>query len=146
MLVFALQAIQSNDKHLSKMLINKGYQHGCLTAAQACWILSLRQRIVLIDCIKLHHTAPAQMATPIFSCCALQTQIGGSTVKMGGIAKGSGMIHPNMATMLSVITSDAAVSPEVWRGIMRRGAENSFNQVGVDYICNSIVSSSKVYD
>ena len=48
---------------------------------------------------------------------------------MGGIAKGSGMIHPNMATMLSVVTTDAAVSPELWEGIMKRGAANSFNQV-----------------
>ena len=48
---------------------------------------------------------------------------------MGGIAKGSGMIHPNMATMLSVITTDANVAPDVWRGIMQRGAANSFNQV-----------------
>lgn len=38
------------------------------------------------------------------------------------------MIHPNMATMLSVITTDAAVAPDVWRRIMKQGAENSFNQ------------------
>lgn len=50
-------------------------------------------------------------------------------MRMGGIAKGSGMIHPNMATMLSVITSDANVSADVWKGIMTRGASNSFNQV-----------------
>ena len=59
----------------------------------------------------------------------MQVSIGGHTVRMGGIAKGSGMIHPNMATMLSVITTDAAVAPDVWRGIIQRGAINSFNQV-----------------
>ena len=59
----------------------------------------------------------------------MQTEIGGTTVRMGGIAKGSGMIHPNMATMLSVITTDANVSADVWKGIMSRGASNSFNQV-----------------
>ena len=58
-----------------------------------------------------------------------QVSIGGHTVRMGGIAKGSGMIHPNMATMLSVVTTDAAVAPDVWRGIIQRGATNSFNQV-----------------
>lgn len=58
----------------------------------------------------------------------MQTVIGGATVRMGGIAKGSGMIHPNMATMLSVITTDANVSADVWKGIMQRGASNSFNQ------------------
>ena len=62
----------------------------------------------------------------------MQVSIGGHTVRMGGIAKGSGMIHPNMATMLSVITTDAAVEPSVWRGIIQRGATNSFNQVLVD--------------
>ena len=50
-------------------------------------------------------------------------------MRMGGIAKGSGMIHPNMATMLSVITTDANVSADTWKGIMSRGASNSFNQV-----------------
>lgn len=60
---------------------------------------------------------------------ALQTEIAGTTIRMGGIAKGSGMIHPNMATMLSVITTDANVSSDVWKGIVARGASNSFNQV-----------------
>lgn len=60
--------------------------------------------------------------------CA-QVEIGGMKVRVGGIAKGSGMIHPNMATMLSVITSDAAVDESLWTDIVRRGAINSFNQV-----------------
>ena len=50
-------------------------------------------------------------------------------VRVGGFAKGSGMIHPNMATMLCVITSDAAVALPLWREIVRRGAMASFNQV-----------------
>jgi len=60
---------------------------------------------------------------------SLQAEIGGVKVRVGGIAKGSGMIHPNMATMLSVITSDVDVEPELWREVVRRGAINSFNQV-----------------
>ncbi len=59
----------------------------------------------------------------------MQVEIGGAKVRVGGIAKGSGMIHPNMATMLSVITSDAAVEESLWQDIVRRGAINSFNQV-----------------
>ncbi len=59
----------------------------------------------------------------------LQAEIGGVKVRVGGIAKGSGMIHPNMATMLCVITSDADASPELWREVVRRGSINSFNQV-----------------
>ena len=58
-----------------------------------------------------------------------QAVIGGVPVRVGGFAKGSGMIHPNMATMLCVITSDAAVAPPLWRDIVRRGAIASFNQV-----------------
>jgi len=55
--------------------------------------------------------------------------IGGVPVRVGGFAKGSGMIHPNMATMLCVITCDAAVAPPLWREVVRRGAVASFNQV-----------------
>ena len=44
---------------------------------------------------------------------AVQIEVGGKTVTIGGIAKGSGMIHPNMATMLGFLTTDAAVSPEM---------------------------------
>ncbi|GJN31078.1 hypothetical protein PR202_gb19433 [Eleusine coracana subsp. coracana] len=46
---------------------------------------------------------------------AVQTEIGGVPIRIGGIAKGSGMIHPNMATMLGVLTTDAQVSSDVWR-------------------------------
>ena len=48
---------------------------------------------------------------------------------MGGIAKGSGMIHPNMATMLAVVTCDATVEPLLWRALFKRSAIKSFNQV-----------------
>ena len=48
------------------------------------------------------------------------------------MAKGSGMIHPNMATLLGVVTCDAAVEPEVWRAMLRKAAVNSFNQITVD--------------
>lgn len=56
-------------------------------------------------------------------------QIGGVAVRVGGIAKGSGMIHPNMATMLSVVTCDAAVDVKLWRALFKRAAVKSFNQV-----------------
>ncbi|XP_008241426.1 PREDICTED: arginine biosynthesis bifunctional protein ArgJ, chloroplastic isoform X2 [Prunus mume] len=46
---------------------------------------------------------------------AIQSQVGGTDIRIGGMAKGSGMIHPNMATMLGVITTDAMVSSDVWR-------------------------------
>lgn len=60
---------------------------------------------------------------------ALQIDIGGKSVSVGGMCKGSGMIHPNMATMLGVVTTDAAVDTEVWRGMLRRATDASFNAV-----------------
>lgn len=63
---------------------------------------------------------------------ALELPLGDRTVRMGGIAKGSGMIHPNMATMLSFITCDAAVSPQLWQDMLSRAVDRSFNQITVD--------------
>jgi hypothetical protein len=50
-------------------------------------------------------------------------------VHVGGMCKGSGMIHPNMATMLGIVTCDAAVEPAVWRDMLRRACDASFNAV-----------------
>src|ERR671933_19223 len=63
---------------------------------------------------------------------AAQVQIGGGTVTVGGVAKGSGMIHPNMATMLAFITTDAAVEEECLRSTLREATDKTFNRVTVD--------------
>ena len=63
---------------------------------------------------------------------AIQTEIGGKTVTLGGIAKGSGMIHINMGTMLSFITTDAAISAEMLREALSAAVGDSFNMVSVD--------------
>ncbi|MBW4444310.1 MAG: bifunctional ornithine acetyltransferase/N-acetylglutamate synthase [Plectolyngbya sp. WJT66-NPBG17] len=63
---------------------------------------------------------------------ALETTIGDRPVRIGGIAKGSGMIHPNMATMLAFVTCDAAVSSHLWQEMLSRAADRSFNQITVD--------------
>lgn len=63
---------------------------------------------------------------------ALETMIDGRPVRIGGIAKGSGMIHPNMATMLAFVTCDAAVSSSLWQAMLARAANQSFNQITVD--------------
>jgi glutamate N-acetyltransferase/amino-acid N-acetyltransferase len=63
---------------------------------------------------------------------ALETQIDGRPVRIGGISKGSGMIHPNMATMLAFITCDAAVSTSLWQQMLSRAADKTFNQITVD--------------
>jgi glutamate N-acetyltransferase/amino-acid N-acetyltransferase len=63
---------------------------------------------------------------------ALETSIGDRPVRIGGIAKGSGMIHPNMATLLAFVTCDAAVSPSLWQQMLTRAADRSFNSITVD--------------
>ncbi|CEJ46597.1 bifunctional ornithine acetyltransferase/N-acetylglutamate synthase [Umezakia ovalisporum] len=63
---------------------------------------------------------------------ALETTIGDRPVRIGGIAKGSGMIHPNMATMLAFVTCDAAVSSHLWQQMLGRAADKSFNAITVD--------------
>ncbi|MGA1264724.1 MAG: bifunctional ornithine acetyltransferase/N-acetylglutamate synthase [Prochlorothrix sp.] len=63
---------------------------------------------------------------------ALEMMIHDRPVRIGGIAKGSGMIHPNMATMLSFITCDATVSPHLWQAMLGRAVDKSFNQITVD--------------
>ena len=63
---------------------------------------------------------------------ALETQLGGRLVRIGGMAKGSGMIHPDMATMLGYLTCDAAVAAEQWQAIVQRAVQRSFNAITVD--------------
>ena len=64
--------------------------------------------------------------------CAVMFEQDGTTITVGGMSKGSGMIHPNMATMLSVITTDAKVSHEVLQGMLREIVADSFNMISVD--------------
>lgn len=63
---------------------------------------------------------------------AVQTVIGGKTITVGGISKGSGMIHPNMATMLCFITTDAAVSAEMIQKAVKTAADQTFNMISID--------------
>lgn len=63
---------------------------------------------------------------------AIESEVGGTKIRVGGMAKGSGMIHPNMATMLGVITTDALVTSDVWRKMVKVSVNRSFNQITVD--------------
>jgi glutamate N-acetyltransferase / amino-acid N-acetyltransferase len=63
---------------------------------------------------------------------ALEADLGGRRVRIGGMAKGSGMIHPNMATMLGTLTCDAGVPAELWRAMVSRAVDRSFNAITVD--------------
>jgi glutamate N-acetyltransferase/amino-acid N-acetyltransferase len=62
----------------------------------------------------------------------VEVEVAGATVRIGGMCKGSGMIHPNMATMLAYITTDAAVESGLMALLVRSIADRSFNQVTVD--------------
>ena len=63
---------------------------------------------------------------------AVSVNLGGAAINIAGVAKGSGMIHPNMATMLSFITTDAAVDKDFLDATLREVADSSFNMMTVD--------------
>ena len=63
---------------------------------------------------------------------AVEFTLNGKTCHLGGMAKGSGMIHPNMATMLVFITTDAAISPAMLQAALSSDIQNTFNMVSVD--------------
>ncbi len=63
---------------------------------------------------------------------AVQVELGGRTVTVGGMCKGSGMIHPNMCTMLAFVTTDAAISKELLQEALREDVADTFNMVSVD--------------
>lgn len=63
---------------------------------------------------------------------ALSLELGGKTVKLGAIAKGSSMIHPNMGTMLCFITTDCAITPQMLEEALREVTAKTFNRVVVD--------------
>lgn len=63
---------------------------------------------------------------------AVQIELGGRTVTVGGMCKGSGMIHPNMCTMLAFVTTDAAISRELLQEALREDVTDTFNMISVD--------------
>ena len=63
---------------------------------------------------------------------AVTMEIGGKTVTLGGMCKGSGMIHPNMCTMLAYVTTDAAISKEMLQKALSADVKDTFNMISVD--------------
>lgn len=77
--------------------------------------------------------AEAIMTTDLYRKeCAVSYQYQGKTITLGGMAKGSGMIHPNMATMLCFITTDLQIAPDALQQAVKMAADASFNMVTVD--------------
>jgi glutamate N-acetyltransferase/amino-acid N-acetyltransferase len=83
--------------------------------------------------------AQAIMTTDPFpkSCAAALDVPGGGTITVGGMAKGSGMIEPRMATMLAFLTTDARAEPAVLAGALRRVVDATFNAITVDGECST---------
>ena len=80
-----------------------------------------------------HAAAVAIMTTDtIAKEIAVEFTLGGKVCRLGGIAKGSGMIHPNMATMLVFITTDAAISQQMLQKALRTDVQASFNMLSID--------------
>ena len=86
--------------------------------------------------------------------CAVSFTLGGRECHLGGVAKGSGMIHPNMATMLVFITGDCAISPEMLQTALSADVQDSFNMISVDgdtstndmvsVMCNGLAGNAPV--
>jgi glutamate N-acetyltransferase/amino-acid N-acetyltransferase len=77
--------------------------------------------------------ARAIMTTDTFpKSCVLRSEVGGKPVHLAGIAKGAGMIHPRMATLLSFLTTDALIGPRTLQNLLRAAVDVSFNRITVD--------------
>lgn len=74
---------------------------------------------------------------------AVELEINGQRAVVAGMAKGSGMIHPNMATMIGIITTDLKVDPKLLRSLLKTAADRSFNRVSVDgdtSVCDMVIA------
>ena len=91
-----------------------------------------------IDRIQLDTDGGNRMARAILTTDPGPKEIGasfplnGKTITIGGIAKGAGMIHPDMATMLSLITTDAEIAPDLLKQMLKEAADDSFNMMTID--------------
>lgn len=82
------------------------------------------QNLAAVEAIMTTDTVPKSVA--------VEFELGGKTCRLGGIAKGSGMIHPNMATMLVFLTTDAAISSAMLQSALSGDVAGTFNMVSVD--------------
>ncbi|KVI09474.1 hypothetical protein Ccrd_012132 [Cynara cardunculus var. scolymus] len=73
---------------------------------------------------------------------AVEFEVGGTHIRIGGMAKGSGMIHPNMGTLLGVITTDALVDTDIWRKMVQVAVNRSFNQITVISVVDGDTSTN----
>jgi len=87
--------------------------------------------------------AHAIMTTDIVAkAVSRQIQIDGKTVTVTGMSKGSGMIHPNMATMLCFITTDVAITKNLLKRAIRHATDDTFNKIAIDKNFKSFITTS----
>jgi len=93
----------------------------------------IKDAVSKLDETGYENATSAIMTTDTFpKSCAYEFKLGGVPVRIAGIAKGSGMIHPNMATMLCCITTDAAIAPSILKQALTAAVNVSFNMISVD--------------
>src|SRR5712692_4721219 len=92
--------------------------------ADAASMLSVEGHVAAAEAIMTTDTFPKELA--------VRFALDGVDVTIGGMAKGSGMIAPNMATMLAFLTTDARIAPELLQDSLKRAVDHSFNRISVD--------------
>ncbi|MDX2479550.1 MAG: bifunctional glutamate N-acetyltransferase/amino-acid acetyltransferase ArgJ [Desulfuromusa sp.] len=98
----------------------------------APFISGIPQLVNNLSYDQAHPVAEAMMTTDAFSKIAAATEKGNQNYRILGLAKGAGMIHPNMATMLGFVLTDAQVNSELLNSALHRAVEKSFNSITVD--------------
>lgn len=115
------QALVASTGHIGDFLPMDKVKAGIEQAARE---LSLGGNTDAAKAIMTTDTYPKELA--------VEMEIGGKTVRLGAMAKGSGMIHPNMATMIALITTDIDLPTETMREWLANAVEWSFNRISVD--------------
>lgn len=155
----AFRAIVVNSGNANACTGERGFEHACTMADVAAETLGIypaevfvastgvigeplpiakitngiRQLGEVLSAGAYESAAEAILTTDTFMKSATATfTIDGKEVHIGGIAKGSGMIHPNMATMLGFITTDATFEPDVFQDLLKEKVDKTFNRIVVD--------------
>ena len=150
--------VVSHSPSVQAVIVNSGIANACTgkqgydcckkTAQKAAQVLGISEDAVIVASTGVigwqlpvdkiaagveKLAAEAIMTTDTISKqAAVQIELGGKTVTIGGMCKGSGMIHPNMCTMLGFVTSDIAISKELLQEALREDVVDTFNMISVD--------------
>lgn len=96
------------------------------------FVTAIPQLVTNLSPDQASSVAEAMMTTDAFSKTATAMEKGRQNYKILGLAKGAGMIHPNMATMLGFVLTDAQVAPELLKLVLPQAVQKSFNSISVD--------------